>query len=78
MGKESRRVAALILRKVVTMHLALPVDVFIADNLPASLYTCHIPLPTRTVLIKQQLRRPCLTHSIKHLPESVATGKEQQ
>jgi hypothetical protein len=55
MGTEARGVTALVMVEVVAMHLTLPVDMLIADYLPASLDTCHILLSTRPILIEQQL-----------------------
>ena len=64
--------------QVVTVHLALPVDMFIADNLAAGLDARQVALSARSVLIEQQFGRTGLAHGLKHLSEGVAAGKEQQ
>ena len=60
------------------MHLTLPVDMRVADNLPARLDAWQVLWTSGTILIKQQHGGPGLAHGLKHLSEGVAAGKEQQ
>ena len=71
-------VAADIMFLIHTVYLALPVDVLIGSNLPASLDTSHVALSARSVLIEEQFGGSCLTHGLEHLSESVGSVKEQQ
>ena len=64
--------------EIVPVYLTFPVNLVVADNLLTGFNPCQVALPTGTVLIEQQFRGSCLAHSLKYLPESVATCKKQQ
>ena len=64
--------------EIMAVYLALPINLLIAYDATAGLDTSRIACITRSILIKQQFRGPCLAHGFKHLLESVAAREEQQ
>ena len=77
MGEESRGVTALVMVKVLALHVALPVNLFVADNLPASLYARYVLWSTRTILIKEEARGTRLAYFVEHKLEGVGAGEEK-
>jgi hypothetical protein len=60
------------------VNLALPVNLFVADNLATSLNTCHVTLATRTILKEKESGGACLAYFVEYLLERVAAGEEKQ
>ena len=65
-GEKSRRVAALVMVEILALHVALPVNLLIADNLPASLNARHVLWSTWTILIEEQSRGTRLAYFVEH------------
>ena len=64
--------------QVLTVYLALPVYLLVADNLATRLYAGHVALVTRPVLKQEQPRGARLAYLVEHLPECLAAREEQQ
>ena len=75
---EARRVAALVMVEITTMHLALPIYLLVAHDLATGHDTWLVTLVTWSVLIEQEHGGPCLAHSLEDLSERVAASEEQQ
>ena len=78
MGRIARRHTAEVLILIVAVHLALPVDVLIADDLSARFDACDVALPSGTILEHKQSGGTCLAHLIEYLLQGIAAGEDQQ